>query len=893
MVLKESMIKFLQLLLVLFFYIKLGAQNSVITGSVKEIKQLPINSASIILKDTTGRIISYTYSDDQGKYVLTVNKMGLFVLFVNALGFEQKRITLDFSNKLENQVIDFFLSKKEVPLKEIVVESRRAITIKNDTIVFDAKSFAVGNEQVVEDLLKRIPGLTVLPDGTIKVGSREVERVMIDGDDMFDRGYKILTKNMPFNPIDKIEILKRYSNNQLLKGIENSDKVAINLTLKQDVKRKWFGNVGLGSSFISEMRHDVKANLMNFGKRDKYYFLTNINNIGFDATGDINHLIRSYHIDEHGNIGDDESANMYLYLVHSTPNMKQKRVNLNNSKMLSLNSILNVTEKVKVTLVGFLNNDKAFYFRNSLQMFKIGNTIFENKEDFEGIRNRNIGFKKIQLAYNISQTKTLEYTGRYSNELEMNQSNLIFNNNYLAENLNNKNERLDKKILFTNKFKQNKALLLSARYISDRSPQLYNVNQFLFQDLFSERADNVKQFSQNNMQFSGIEAHFFEKKKDGDLIEIKIGNQLRIDQLITRFELLKNDSSLAVPINFQNNSNYFLNNVFASFRYNLKLGNINLRTQSEIHHIFNKFVDNGIKRTQAPLFFVPKIGVDWSVNKKNRITTDYSYNTTNPGVLDIYSGYIQTDFRTFSKGISGFNQLNSSSFSLNYIYGNLGEKVFASTSIIYINNNDFLSTNTIVSPNYAVSEKIIVKDRKFLNISSNLDYYVKQIKSNFKISLAHTNINFKNIVNNSDFREVQNFSTEYGFEIRSGFKGLFNYHFGSKWSQNTVKSNGENYFVNSMGFIDLSFIVSKKANIQLQCERYYFGSELNNTNVYYFLDLETKYVVKNNKITLFLSGNNLFNTYKFTNFSINDISISRTEFRLQPRYLLVKIEYRF
>jgi hypothetical protein len=893
MVLKRGMIKFLELLLVLFICIKINGQSIVITGTIKEINQQPIISASVILKDTTGKIISYTYSDEQGKYSLTINKMGVYVLSANALGFEQKRITLDCTNKQDNHVINFFLSKKDITLKEVVVESRRAITIKKDTIIFDAKSFATGNEQVVEDLLRRIPGLNILPDGTIKVGSREVEKVMIDGDDMFDRGYKILTKNMPINPIDKIEILQRFSNNQILKGIENSDRVAINLTLKQDFKRKWFGNLGLGSSFISESRHDTKGNLMNFGKRDKHYFLTNLNNIGFDATGDINHLIRSYHIDEPGNIGDDESANTYLYLGYSTPNMKQKRTNLNNSKMLSLNSILTLSEKIKLTVLGFLNDDRSFYFRNSLQLFNIGNTTFENKDNFEGIRNRNIGFSKIQLLYNISKTKTLEYTGKYSNGKELNQSNLIFNNFFLAENLNNKNERLDKKLLFSNKLNQNKALLVSARYISDRIPQVYHVNQFLFQDLFPEKADNLKQFSQNKMQYAGIEGHFFEKKKNGDLLEIKLGNQLRFDQLITRFELLKNDTILATPTNFQNTLKYLVNNAFLSFKYNLKQGNFNFRTQSEMHHIINQFIDDGIKQRQAPLFFVPKIGIDWSVNKKNKITTDYSFNTTNPGVLDIYSGYIQTDFRTFSKGISSFEQLNSSKLSINYSYGNLGEKLFSNTSIIYIINNEFLSTNNIVFPNYAVSEKIIVKGRKFLNISSNLDYYVKLIKSNFKLSVAHTYIYFKNIVNGSDLREVQNFSTEYGFEMRSGFKGIFNYHFGSKWSQNKVKSNTENYFINSMSFFDLSLNLSKKANIQLQCERYYFGSENSNTNVYYFLDLEARYVVKNNKITFFLSGNNLFNKDSFTNFSINDISISRTQFRLQPRYLLIKIEYRF
>ena len=64
-------------------------------------------------------------------------------------------------------------------------------------------------------------------------------------------------------------------------------------------------------------------------------------------------------------------------------------------------------------------------------------------------------------------------------------------------------------------------------------------------------------------------------------------------------------------------------------------------------------------------------------------------------------------------------------------------------------------------------------------------------------------------------------------------------------------------------------------------------------NQYYFLDVEARYVVKENKLTFFLSGNNLFNTETFRNYNISDTDISKTEYRLQPRYVLLKIEFRF
>ena len=290
---------------------------------------------------------------------------------------------------------------------------------------------------------------------------------------------------------------------------------------------------------------------------------------------------------------------------------------------------------------------------------------------------------------------------------------------------------------------------------------------------------------------------------------------------------------------------------------------------------------------------IPKIGLDWKIDEKNKIMTSYSYNTTNAGVLDIYSGFVQTGFRSFSKGLEAFNQLNTSNSVLNYTYGSWGDKFFADTFLMFTRNNDFYSTNSFVSQNFSQSEKIIIKDREFLSLSSSVDRYFKLIKSNLKISVGATKTNFKNSVNNSNLREVKNFNADYGFELRSGFKGFFNYHLGSKWNYNQVKTTIKNDFTDNMSFLDLTMQLNDKFNVQVQGERYFFGNLETESNKYYFLDLETRYVVKENKLTFYLSGNNLFNTQTFKNYSVSDISISKTEYRLQPRYVMLKMEYRF
>jgi outer membrane receptor protein involved in Fe transport len=109
---------------------------------------------------------------------------------------------------------------------------------------------------------------------------------------------------------------------------------------------------------------------------------------------------------------------------------------------------------------------------------------------------------------------------------------------------------------------------------------------------------------------------------------------------------------------------------------------------------------------------------------------------------------------------------------------------------------------------------------------------------------------------------------------------------------NKIETTIDNSFTDNVSFLDISFVFNDKFDIQLQTESYYFGN-LETDNTYYFLDFDARYKLIKNKLTLGLTGKNLFNTKKFRNFSISDIGTSTTEYRLLPRFVLLKMEYRF
>jgi len=866
--------------------------QTIIKGVVLDENNTPL-SANITLKDSLNKsMLTYTYTNIKGEYTLKVDKIGAYNLNFASLGYERKTIPIEIKAGQKEIKVDIVLEEAPMFLDEVIIQAERPISVKKDTISLKAKYFTDGTEQTVEELLKKIPGLQIDTQGTIKVGNQEIEKLMIDGDDLFEKGYRILSKNMPAYPIEEVEILKNYSNNRLLKDIEESNKVALNLKLDEKSKRIWFGNIE--TSIGNNGFYELKGNLMNFGKKNKYYFLTNLNTIGNDATGDITHLVRPFRINEPASIGDNQQVNDLINLSTSNLNFKKSRTNFNNAELISLNAIFNPTEKLKIKTLGFFNWDEKDFFRNNVDIVDVDGTNFTNTEDFN-LRNKNrVAFGKLDVTYNSSKTKMIEAVTKYNNGDFEDNANLIFNGNSTIENLEHQNTLFDQKISYTNKFKDKKVFLLTGRFIDEKTPQNYSINQFFYQDLFPSfsNANNVTQQSTNQMQFIGVNAHLLDRKQNDDLLELQIGNEYRKDKLYTIFSLLEDETILDYPNGYQNQTAYLVNNLYLKSKYRYKIKDFALIGKLAFHQLFSRLTNDGLSKKETPFFINPSIGLDWKINDKNKIISSYSHNTSNAKVLDVYSDFVLTGFRSFSKGTGDFNQLEASSFVFNYQLGNWSDRFFANTFVMYSKNYDFFSTNSLIEQNVTQSEKILIKNRDFISINSKLDYYFKFISSNLKLDIGYSKSEFKNSINNSALRKVTSNNYNYGLELRSGFKGFFNYHIGTKWMNSEVTTTVNYSYTNNTSFLDMSFVFNNKFDVQLQSESYYFGN-LDNNKTYYFLDIDAKYKLVKDKLTLGITGENLFDTKRFKNFSISDIGTSTTEYRLLPRFVLLKLEYRF
>ena len=219
-----------------------------LSGVVKDSTGV-LEMANVIALDTiTKKIVSYGFTDGNGVYKLDLNKNSVFNIKISYIGL--KSID-DYIKTTDVDMVKNYTMSNDNMLDEITIVSKMPVTVKGDTIIYNADSFKNGSERKLEDVLKKLPGVEINDAGEIEIEGKAVEKVMVDGKDFFDGDTKLATKNIPSNAVDKIQVLRNYGDVNQLRGVQdNQDRIALNIKLKEGKKNFWFGDVtaGVGNS---------------------------------------------------------------------------------------------------------------------------------------------------------------------------------------------------------------------------------------------------------------------------------------------------------------------------------------------------------------------------------------------------------------------------------------------------------------------------------------------------------------------------------------------------------------------------------------------------------------------------------------------------------------------
>lgn len=782
-----------------------NAQQLVIKGAVIDtINHQPLDQAVIsLLRSKDSVLVQFVRTNPKGQFQLKGVVPAKYIILISYPNYadyvDQIQVATDQVNDLGNIPL---LTKVQL-LEEVIVKQKiAAIRMRGDTTEYRADSFRVSANANVQELLRKMPGITVNGKGEITAQGQKVEKVLVDGEEFFSDDPAVVTQNLRADNIDKVQAFDKKSDQAVFTGIDDGQTTkTINLVLKEDKKNGYFGKLEAGSD--ADRYRYGKAMVNSFKAKKKVAAYITTDNTRYEALN----------WDERRNYGDDlntrtefsDDGGMMIWSSDDDfsngqgfPNSITGGLHFSNKWNKDKHNSINTYQFNDIRVTG--NNTSTIQ-----TLLPDGSFLVNNSDDyFDSRKSRN----RLRSTYewNIDSTSSLKViaTGSVINS----NANNIFNGSSF-DNVGNQINKTFRQTI-SNAQEQN---LLTTLFWRKRFKKAGRTISLSSDINGTSRSGDGFLFAENTFFSSGTVQDIDQKKTNDELL-------FGISTKISFTEPLSKKTTLEFNYRFENNRNnaerntltggsggtgvydQLVNQLSNHFVYNnlLNTGGLNLRFNHKKITILGgaaigsadftmKDLRNQNNRAVNFTNFLPSFNFNYQIKKQMRLGFRYNGSTQNPTLQQINPIIDNTDPLNITIG----NPLLKQEFNNRFSFSFSDYKVLKSRSI-YLSANYSFVNNAITNFN-SIDKATGMRFNQAVNVQGN---YVFNIWSSYAFELFpsfNLNLNFRptvtRFVNFIDGKENINDSRNLNFGIGSSFWGekWINYWFDLSASKNYSTSS--------------------------------------------------------------------------------------------------------
>jgi hypothetical protein len=806
-----------KLLFAAFICIYTGAFAQVeLSGFVRDSIGNPLELANVIaLNEKTSKLESFATTNSTGKYNLTLGKNEIYKVQVSYIGMKtaeeiiptkESDINKDFSLEFYN-VLDAVELTYEMP-----------VTIQGDTLIYNADSFKNGSERKLEDVLKKLPGVEINEDGQVEVEGNVVRKVMVNGKDFFDGDSKLATKNIPSNAVDKIQVLRNYTEvGQLRSVTNNQDNVALNIKLKEGKENFWFGDVtaGAGTAPNDEL-YIVQPKLFYYSPKYSINFIGDLNNLGEPALNrrDLRSFGGGFRVPSSTSGTNLNLGNNSLgFLTNQNNALKVE------NKMGAAN--FSYSPKETLDISGF-----AIYNSSRILSKQIASNEYTNPElgipdedtEQNNIERSDQGLIKLSASFKPNFNNQLDYDvlGRFSKDSQDQNlfSSVVGNTDQFEETTP---FSINQNVNYYFTLNETNIFALEAQHLIGDEDPFYNAilendptnNEDEDNDAFDSTADELGLDRNLNNYNLGQNRRIKSNQIDAKLnyynilnaksnINLTLGVIFSRQEFISQFFQFLNDGSrfittpnsvdsdgnLLLPIN---DTEYNFSDVYLGFHYRVRLGKFTITPGLSLHAYGNR--NSQLGDTYKDNFFRVLPDFETRIQLKNSESLTFTYNMSNTftDVTSLAEGLVLNNYNSIQYGESQLQ--NSLSHNLRLFYRSFSlfnyTNVFASVNYSknidrirgFNNFENVIRTGTFFNSPFA-DESLSVfgrVQRTFNKIRASLRTNFNYNKSNqFVQGLRAVNETFTQNYTpeiRTNFIKAPNVTLKYGYSITNNNQG--------------------------------------------------------------------------------------------------------------------------
>ena len=872
--------------IIIFFLVVNSSFSQTISGTVTDTKGHPLVLANVLIKDVSNpENIKEFVSVRNGKYNIHLeNRYEKILVEINADGYFSQTKIIENSNTTKTYEFNFQLEEdKLTELQEVtIISEKKAITVKEDTLKYNVSRFRDGTERKIEDIIKKLPGISVNDKtGEIKYNGKSIEAVTLDGDNMFGYNYTLGTKNINVDMVEQVQAIDNYSENPLLKGIENEDKVSLNLKLKKG-KTDYSGTIdlGLGINSDNKILNNSVANILQISKGYKAFGTFSFNNIGvnnspFDYFSGIQNI--------------EQSKNKRFETYKVIPEtlfsniIDNSRTNNNNLFFSNYNSLFKISKRISVkTNIYYLRDNINFrQITNSNNV--INNETFFTSDDNTSNKRPNLYRGDLELKFNLSKKSLLEYKTKFNLEETLTNTNILANQtNQFSTYLKSKSRFVNQNLIFTKKISDKKVFQINITQGHNNIPQILTLN--------SSTETNIQNSNFKKDYVSGI------MNLLGSTNNFKYSFSLSTNDEKTAFVSYNNfQNNISSSIIDENKITYFKKSIIQLASLNYIINGWTISPSYTIKYL-KQSLENDIlneSKNKKNLIFEPSVSLKYKINGISFIISRLS-NSQNPIVDEyIFRNPVITNNRLKISNKPNLDLQNSTYFSLNYNNNNVYKQFQLDVGFNYQKSvGNYYLDYTINQTDTNIKNIFLSEKNENYNLDFLLAKYLPTISTSIKLKTTYNYSNYFNLLNSTNLRENISNQILNELSIRTSFKSKINFDNDVTSIQNTNKNNASEKIINNsiINSFKIRYKPSKRIFAVISSD-YYLPDTNNKKNNYLFLDANITFKPTNKHFEINLSAKNLLNKKMFSQIQTTDFSKNIFQNNLISRYIFINFTY--
>ena len=865
-----------------------------ISGRVTNAAGEPLPAATVLVQDSAAAGASTYYAVLQnGHYALQLTGTHHRVtLLAEAPGYlpESYEVVRPGPDKAYRH--DFRLPKQlTVALGAVTVKAKLPpFRVSGDTVAYRVAAYADGSERKIQDVLRNMPGIEVNDKtGEIRYKGRAVETVKLDGADLFAANYAIGTRNINSYVVKEVQAIEHYSATPLLKGIEHTDRVALNLVLEKQTSYSGSLNAGLGPLQPAALATALDATLIGLSPAVKSFANATYNNIG-ENNSPFDYF--AYNPNPEQLREAPLLATHYLPETYFNTFLDARRLNLNHSFFSSYNAVFKVGPKVDVKTNAYYLTDRI----SASQRYENTNVVdgqqFTTSDQYETRKNPRQLRGDLELKYSPTPKSLLEYTTRYRTEQVGTGADILQNERTAYHSHLTTQETLFAQTLaWTWRMRENQALQVIAQQSVDAAPQQLEFTPAVYLPLNFESNRQLSEFRKNYYTLKAVLLRGVPKNKFQGTVGIKaVQNQFTST-------LAGATSGGEQPVaGFQNDFAYAATTPYASASYNYQAGRWRLGsalTATYLHQQLRGPDPPEISR-KGRFLLEPSLSLGLKVleNALFMLSGGYRQQPFSEDYL-VANPVVASNRLLKASEVGLYLQRNYSTtalFALNDLEKQLRINVSGGWSAGYGN---YFSQLLITPTTTQTRSFFLPEPATQWNASALLEKYVPALQSTVRVSSDYSASTYRNIVNRSGLRDNRLEALSSTLFMKTALDWKINFE--NRLEHRLIASRAvDNPRLFNQSFFNSAKIIFKPNRLTLltvACDYYVPNSSRAQTNL--FLDAYLRLMTPKKDYSFSVSAKNITNSRFFEQLDANDYSISSFHANLLPAYLLVSAERSF